>query len=430
MRTPALLLLLTASALAQEAPFVPDSIAMLPGLKEEQRAELQRAVAPLLGRANGLRQRARQIEERLRQNPPKEEAEKLRKELEAQREALPPLFAEAEAKLRAGGLDDAAIARLKGMPRGPLREEMYAHSCVLEAPGLEEKPRALLGRLVPGVDAAQRALLSQQMRMQAELKDADPLLLRRVTQNLERQRYEMERRFWRVAWHALTPEQMRAVRKLCSPRYAALADPQGNLFLLPALTPSQGVRIRALLTEADAEMAAEEAEIRQARGRLDAGQVPQEERAGLQQRIAAANERKRAIYTRGWDLLQEVLDAGQRDALDALPPLLSAGELQANPATFLEGMELRPEQSERLRAMGQRLEGEAQGVRQEMNKTMDPALNEMGPESPQSMMREMMQRTTQSRVLQISRDAAREALLDVLEPAQVLAWVVSPRLEP
>jgi len=122
---PAPLLLLATLATAQD--FARESIEMMPGLTREQRNALYRVYG-----------RQEQIDRRLKENPPKEEAEKLR--------------AERAGGLGGTGLDAAVIKRLVSIPRGPLREERYSHLVVLEvAPNLD--------RLVAATDAAQAVVI-------------------------------------------------------------------------------------------------------------------------------------------------------------------------------------------------------------------------------------------------------------------------------
>ncbi|MFI5403905.1 MAG: hypothetical protein ACHQ1G_13285, partial [Planctomycetota bacterium] len=99
---PVPLLLLAAAAAAQD--FAREAIEMMPGLTRDQRNAL-----------HGVHARQEQIDRRLKENPPKEEADRLLAERAGAR----------------GGLDAAQWKRLASIPRGPLREERYSHMVVL-----------------------------------------------------------------------------------------------------------------------------------------------------------------------------------------------------------------------------------------------------------------------------------------------------------
>jgi hypothetical protein len=386
---PAPLLLLATLSAAQD--FSREAIEMMPGLTREQRNKLYQ----LYGRQE-------QIERRLKESPPKEEAEKL--------------LAERQGGM--GGLDAAQWKRLVSIPRGPLREERYSHMVVLEvAPQLE--------RLVAATDAAQAVVQAQREALLRGLEDR--VMRARVESTCGEQQRQIERRFWRAAWHALTPDQMRAARELFSPRYRQYPDLPQQLQLLPGLTPSQSVKLRSLFAEQESENAADQAEVRRIAVELRDPALTQEKRQELNRANGAAygrmNERNEAQV----EAIRGVLTKEQLDALHARPPYLNPGELGQPPWEFLREFRLAPEQGARLKQLAEESEKARRGMQPPDMNTM---MAEIGAESPQMMAVETARMGARSKWIDHLREAGRVAFVEVLTPAQMCDWVVAPGIEP
>lgn len=420
LRPATLLLALAADAAAQEPPFARESIELMPGLEREQRQVLY----SVFNAANRDAVRLRQIDQGLAKKPSKQEAAKLTKE----RDGLRARLAAAPA---ATGLPDPQLRRLLEMPRGPLRQERYNHGVLLETPGLTDGQRALLVRLIAAADAAQATALVQRDHLVRGLGDEDKLVAARIRSTCDQQRNGVERRFWRVAYHVLTPEQMRAARTLLSPRYQQLSDMPAQLYLLPELTPSQGVRLRSLYAEGESENAADLATVRRNATRLRQGGLTAEERAALGRENGEAYGRMGGRNAALAAAVQATLTAEQREALDARPPFLNTGELQQAPWDLVGDVRLaggQPDQVRRLREDAGRFRRElAQAGGGGMMATM---MAELGPESPQMMAVETARQATRSRVIDHMREAGQLLFLEILSPAQVCGWVVAPSLAP
>ncbi|MGQ0614079.1 MAG: hypothetical protein ACT4PV_10110 [Planctomycetaceae bacterium] len=429
MRTVALLLGFAAAALAQEAPFLPESVALMPGLSFDQRQACTRAIAGPLGTVGNLGRRLAQIDGRLREKIETAEADTLRAEAEQIRKRIGELFQAAEQGLREAGLDDAALARLKAMPRGALREERYGHRVALEIPDLSGAQRSLLLAVVSATDAGQRALLFQRNRIQPSRDGAPVPDLAEIHARLSAQIYEIDKRFWTVVAYALTPPQRKALRTLLPPRYAHHPDPRAEALALEGLEAGQAGRIHALFTEHESETAADTAEMRRNSVRLRDPALAREERQELQRRNAEAETRIRLLREALGNALRTLLTPAQLEEWDSLPPMMSTGERGRHPSVLLEGVQLTEEQGARLRAMGVELERAVREVRAAQAKERNALAADIGPESPQQMMMEMMDRQTQGGVVELLEAAGRMALLEVLTPDQVGGWVVAPRLE-
>ncbi len=358
-----LLLLLASVAAAQD--FARESIEMMPGLTRDQRQALHRAVGK-------------------------------------------------EGAAGAAGLSEDQVRRLVSMPRGPLREERYSHMVVVEvAPNLD--------RLVAAADAAQAVVVAQREQLLKGLED--PVMRARIDSTCGEQQRQIERKFWRAAWHSLTPDQMRAARELFSPRYRQYPDLPQQLQMLPGLSASQSVKLRSLFAETESENAADLAEVRRIAADLRDQALPQAKRGELNQANGAAYGRMEQRNNALTDAVRATLTKEQLDALHARPPYLGPGELGQPPWEFVREMRLSPEQAARLK----QLEQESAKARTGMQPPdMGMMMAEIGAESPQMMAVEVAKQGMRGQIADHFREVGRVIFLDVLTPSQVCDWLVAP----
>jgi len=425
--------LLAGAAWAQGVPFDRTGLGMLPGIEQGKRAELLQIHGAGLREVAKVSKKIGKIDQQLRKKPAKAQRRKLAAERARLAKRLPQLYAQLEQKMRDAGVDEAQLARLKRMPRGPLREERYNHSILLETPGLSAGQRALLHHLVAATDSAQSATREQKNHLLKGIEKGkeNEILRRRIANTCDRQCSDMERRFWRAAYYTLSPAQMREARKLLSPRYSVIPENRRQFYLLPGMTPSQATRVQALFNELDSEKTADDAEVRQIRAQLKNKKLTQPERAELYRRNAAAYQRINEVAARTRKALFETLTPVQRDAYHALPPRLNIGERTRAPWDVLPAMRVAPAQMASVRAIQRELAQERKRIQQEQKrakKDLDSA--GLGPESPQMMTMTMMQQGARGAVADQHREAGQRLVVEILEPAQVANWVVSPTLKP
>lgn len=417
------LLLLASTAWAQGVPFDRNAIAMMPGLDQPTRGKLHQIHGEITQQLRKVGKHIGKVDAQLKKKPTKA--------LQAERaklgERVAQLYRQLEQRAREAGLSEEQLERLARMPRGVLREERYNHGVLLEVEGLSERQRALLESLVTSADAAQSAITAQKQHLVRGIDKKDKTLRRHLTSTCDQQLREIERRFWRAAYYTLTPDQMRAARPLFSPRYAAVPEYRRQYYLLPGLTPSQANRIRALFAELDSEVAADNAEMSRIRTQLRDKKLPKEERTALHRANAAAGRRAGEVRRRAWAAVWEILTPAQQDAYRALPPRLNIGDRGRAPWEVTGAMRLRPAQLARVRA----LQNEARRTRKELKKThkrdmADLQQAELGPESPQMMMMEMVRQDARGRVAEERRRVGHLLFVEVLDPEQVAAWIVAP----
>lgn len=425
------LLLLASAAWAQPVPFDRTGIAMLPGIENPLRAKLNRIFATTMRDVGRTNQRLKQIDAELKKKPDPTQAKALRAERAQLQKRVPELYRRLEQRVREAGLSESQLARLERMPRGVLREERYNHGVLREVGDLTDSQRALLECMITSADAAQSAITAQKQHLVRGIDEQEQTLRRHLASTCDQQCREMERRFWRAAYYALTPAQMRAARGLLSPRYAAVPDYRRQFDLLPGMTPSQANRIRALFSELDSEVAADNAEMNRIRARLRDKRLPKAEREQLYRRNATASGRAGEVAQRTRAAVLQLLTPAQRDAFRALPPRLNIGDRGRAPWEVLGAMRLRPEQQARVRA----LQGEEKSARRAARQARNADLADLkeaglGPESPQMMMMEMAQQDTRGRLTEERRRVGHLLFVEVLDPAQVAAWIVAPTLKP
>jgi hypothetical protein len=424
MRTVALLLL-AATAYAQ--PVVRTSIDMMPGLEPDQRAKLYRAFYAAQGEANRTNGRIKQIDAALKKKPAKAEAQKLSKERAALQKRIPGIYGRMFGKFRDAGLDDRGIARIRRMPRGALREERYNHSVVLEAPGLTDAQRTLLERCVASIEAAQRALGAQHKFLSGSMKEADKTLRRQVNGAFYNAKQQMEKRFWQVMYYALTPGQMVATRKLFSPRYRYIPQLEQQMYLLPGMTPSQANRVRALFREHESEVVADQAAQKRLNQRLRDKKLAKSAREALQAEVRACNARLGKLNADFRDALIEALSEDQLAALRSVPPMMNVGDRYQGIRRALQAMKLDPEQTRKVTVIRRQVEKRTREIRQESNSAMGTMMGaELGPESPQQMTMQMMQRQGSSRSMDLVRANGHTVITEILRPRQVTDWIVAP----
>lgn len=418
-------LLLATTAVAQAA-LDRECIAMMPGLSNEVRGKVYSAWDRTAAEWRRLAHRIREIEKVLEGKPAPGAAKKAREELARSRKVQEELVKLSRQRLLDAGLTEEQLARFRRMPTGPARYERYNHGVTLEAPDLTAKQHDVLEHLVAATDAAQLALVAnrEQLKRGVDRKEHD-LVLRQIESRTNRQFYETEKRFWRVAYYALTPAQMRAVRQLLAPRSQGIPQLREQMLTLPGLTPSQASRITAAFTEHDSERSADTAVVRRVRELLRDKSLDQAARDALARERADAYRRLGEIDNAFRDRLREILSQEQRDALNAAPPMLNLGERNRPPNELLRGLQTTGEQRRRVAE----LDREAGKFRQEVQQAQREAGGAMmgadlGPESPQQMTMMVMYRGAQEKMQTKFREIGSEVVLEILTPSQLAAYVV------
>jgi hypothetical protein len=382
----------------------------------------------LVERLTILGKRAERVSQNLqgRANPEDEGSKKLLEELERLKGQVEPLLLEVERVLAADGIGPDVLARLADAPRGPHREERFAHRIVLGLESLTPEQRTVFARVVPAVEGAYFAMKAQEARLARPEGEgsADKAIVDRLHEALEAQRRAMERRFWRLVDYALTSEQRREVRRHLPTKLHRFENGIQHLFLLPGMTPSQGARLKALLIEIDSEAAPEGAEAKRLEAELADPSLPSDARAGKRAQLEAVQRRvldlQLAAYRRG----KEILTPEQFAEYEAIPPYVTAEDRNDALKGVVKGMLLSPAQLAMAKDLALRNAAKKREIEQGY-RDVQRMKGETGPDSPQQTTMEMMGAAVASRAQAALREAGNELFLRILRPEQVEAWVLT-----
>lgn len=407
-------------------PLARSDLELLP-FPEALRARFQRDNADLVHRVEILLGRADRVEQNLREREKPDQPNdpgtlSLREErarLTASAEALVP---EIEARLAKADMPPGALARVRRAARGPLRADRYARSLVLQVTTPTAAQQRLFERLNPVVDGAVLAL-DAEVRALRDSKGADADARRAVADELDQKRIAIERRFWRVVDGLFTEEQRAVVGKWLPTELMKRDDAIAHIYLLPGLTPSQGVQIKALLLELEAEGSADGAELKRVSDALADTSLAPDARKKAQQELAAAQRRLVDLQLRAYEQSSTLFTPEQWTAWHGVPPHLRAADRQEPLEKVLVGMPLDARQRAALTALGIRY----LGVKHEIEsgyRDIQRRLGETGPDAPEREMAEMMGAGLGGRVVSVLRDAFGEVFGKILTPAQVEVWVL------
>ena len=119
-----------------------------------------------------------------------------------------------------------------------------------------------------------------------------------------------------------------------------------------------------------------------------------------------------------------ILTPGQLRYIDALPPLVGPSERGGE---FVLEMALTPEQQERGKPLVEETKRKVEEARKKAEEKVREMQGEVSGESPQAMTMQMMQQGAAGDAARVVDEAARKALLDIVDKRQVLGWILSPR---
>jgi hypothetical protein len=177
------------------------------------------------------------------------------------------------------------------------------------------------------------------------------------------------------------------------------------------------------VTEIEAESAPDQALVRRLGKQMKDTSLSKEERQAARKTRGEGYRRLGELRRAAYDATLEILTPEQVHALRGIPPRISINERRENGRRILEGMALDADQQAaitRLRREGNRA---AQRYRERMSEIRSE-MGDVGPDSPQSMMMEMMMAGARGQTMVAQRALLGRVFLDVLEPDQVTGWVM------
>jgi hypothetical protein len=302
---------------------------------------------------------------------------------------------------------------------------------MLEAPGLTPTQTSLVRACLAATDSAQLTLALQRRDVKRNLADQDEKVRRRVSGDLNNRIRAVEKRFWVAMYYVLTPEQMRATKKIRSPRYQRVGDQRNHLYMLPGLSTIQASRINSLLNELQSETAADDAVIRTLRRKMGQKGLDGAERKELQNQLNDAYRRRGKIYSENYQAVRDLMSDEQEQAWASIPPQLAGGDVGRGVMQNLNGIVLRRPQGASMRKMST----ESQRAIQAKQRTMREQTKElresgMGSDSPQMMMMSSMQRGVQGDRARIMRQLGHRYCTEIFEPEQLATWLATGSARP
>ena len=415
-----------APAKAATPPFHHYNFDLLP-LNELERQEFMRENRALVTRLQALGKQLGKLNKNLsgRKNKNDDASKKLKANMTKAREKLKPLLTEVVEKVRKYGVDDRLLAYLAKAPGGRGREGRYARSLVFLLEDLTPKQRALFERILPQMEGASVALRAQKERMRLALKQADVDwdVLNGLLKTFDRQSYQNERRFWRLVDCVLTTDQKARLHRLLPFRYQRRDNVIEHIYALPDMEPAQTVRVKALLTEVEAESSPDNAALRRIRVALKQKDLPRDERRALRREMNETNERLQTLQRFSVDALKEILSEEQWLALEAIPPRVSANDRRENVKRTFEGLEMGPGQKERMKKLASEFRARKRKLDSELREVRRQA-SDYGPDSPQQMMMQSMMGSVAGRTQAAQREMLGQVFMDILRPDQVSGWLL------
>jgi len=423
-----------ADAVAADPPvFDPRGADLLP-LDEFERQDFQRVHGRLVNDLRGLVERterlrgdlekARGPDRRTDDAPKAADRKRLEEEIARLEGRAAPLARQLTDVLLAEGLPGWLIPVMNGAPRGPWRVERHAMGLVLFL-DLDPEARSLLERVVPRVQAALLALAAQKERMTLAVRQSEAGAedARGLLQTFDRQGREVEQRFWHLVDFVVDEDQRARLHAWQPTALQQKAGPIEHLYALPDLSATQGQRIKALLTETEAEASADQAAVKRLGEELKAKDLPKEHAAALKADLGAAQARLAVLQRGAARSVRAVLTPAQVLAFEAIPPRLSVGERARDGRRLLEGMAFTAEQQTRLEALAR----EAAAARRALEGRVREIQKEgadYGPDSPQMMGMQMEMTAVRAQGQELQRQALGRAFLEVLDEEQIVSWLV------
>ena len=296
-----------------------------------------------------------------------------------------------------------------------MRVERHAMRLPLLLDGVGPRVRALHARLVPATEGALLALRGARDELPDAATDARA--------SLEQRMQRIRTRFWRVLDATLDRDQRTALRRRLPGPVAKPVDLLSHVFLLPDLAPAQAARLKSLLVRVEAESAPDAAAVQRIEARLGDTGLDAATRAALEREKRATQRRSLERAVQVWRDGVSLLTEEQRAELVALPPYLSAQARVGDLEHDLARIEWRPEQQASLDAFVRRHAG-LKGRMVQQLAIAERRARDAGPDGPRREEVEMMRYRAYADALRSARGAVHELFTDLLEPDQVLVWVL------
>lgn len=418
------------SADETQAPFDVRNFELLP-LNDLERSEFARDHPQLVQRVMVLAKRVEKLRKHraARKNPLDDGGRRIGEQIKQIETQLAPLVAEAVKAVGIEEIDERLLAHVARAPQGPHRVARYAMGLVLFAEDLPAKPRALLSDLLPRVEGALLALAGQRERLAfaAQQGGLKPEQRKALLAALDQQVQQIEKRWWRLVDYVVPAAQRAAIHRLLPRAYQKRESVIQHVYGLPGLSASQGVRVRAMLEEVQAEASPDSSAVKRLQGEARNPETTGERKPAIKGEIEAAQYRLLALQRWAVDESKRILTEAQWIALEAIPPRVSYQDRQATSVDLLKGVSLSEAQHGQLRTMRAELAPHRRAYQERRLKAAARGAM-LGPDSPKMPGMQMEMANIQADGNALQRSFNGRVLLDLLTPQQVTAWVLTPSI--
>jgi hypothetical protein len=381
----------------------------------------------LLSRTRALQRRVESLAKkyRKRKNKNDKEGKKLLHDIRRLRIQITALHVPITEALLAAGVDAPLIAYMNKAPTGARRAQRYAYGLVLLLPDLDADQRALFERATSQVEAAEFAIQAQKERTalalaQTKLEKPEQ---RQIAGTFDRQLRLIEQRYWQLTDYALSEPQRAQLWRWLPRAVKRKSQPVEHLYALPDLTPSQGTRLRALLTEVEHESSPDNATVKRVNAELRKKGLAADERTALTKERQQAYQRLSELRRYGAKATREILTDAQWLAYEAVPPRVSANDRKANYRRVLEGWTPDAAQAKRIKALSADMRKAQREIRK---RTADLARQraDYGADSPQMAGMQMEMQGMQAEGQRHQRAYVGRIFTEVMTDEQVSRWLM------
>lgn len=341
---------------------------------------------------------------------------------------LEPLLAQVLAATKDDAINARLLRHMASAPRGPQRVARYAMGLALYVEDMPAATRKLLSTVLPRVEGALLALQAQKRGLRLATKQAglEGAKQQAVLASFDQRVRVIERRWWRLVDYTVPVAQRAALHRVLPRAYQKRESILQHVYGLPGLKPSQGVRVRAMLEEVQAQASPDSAAVQRHTRTARDPQASGEARAAAGRGIAAAQGRLIELQRWAVEESKRILSKPQWEALEAIPPRVSFQDRKATSVQVLAGTALEAKQKVQLTAMRRELAAYRSDYQARRIKTAARGAG-MSPDSPQMAGMQMKMANIQAEGNAVQRRFNGRVLLELMTPEQVIAWVVAPR---
>ncbi len=389
--------------------------------------DFRREHGVLFARIQGLGKRMASLGKKLgkRKNKNDAESKKLKADLRRVRVQHGALRARLTDELMDAGVDGALIAYMNKAPGGARRVERYAYGLVLLLDDLSDDQRLMFERVGAQMEGSFLALRAQKQRTTLALKQAklEKDEVRAIQRTFDRQERLIDQRFWQLTDFTLTRDQRARLWRTLPRTLRRKNQPVEHLYALPGLTPAQGTRLKALLTEVEHESSPDQAAVKRINAALKQKDEPRGDRNALVKERGEAYKRLGELRRYSAKATREILTDAQWHAYEAIPPRVNTNERRASYKRVLEGFKPSAPQQRTMKRLQQEFRTEQRAARQRMNELRREG-EDYGADSPQMAGMQMAMQGAKADGERAQRAMLGRIFTEVLTPQQVSSWVM------